>query len=169
MTLSELTELEAQTRHARVCPGMPLAYVARTKYTDKTANGLTKCIVDFLNLSGHQAERIRSEGRMIDGTKQYTDVLGHRKTIGSVKYIKSSSQNGTADISATVKVVAMGRPVGIACKWEVKMRDKQSADQAKYEARITDAGGKYFLVHSWKEFTEQYESVLAEWAGVSEA
>lgn len=169
MTLKELSELEATDRHARVCPGMPLAYVARTKYSDKTANGLTKCIVDFLNLHGHQAERIRSEGRMIDGTHQYTDVLGHRKTIGSVKYIKSSSQNGTADISAVVQVNVMGQTLGIACKWEVKMKDKQSEAQAKYEERITKAGGKYFLVHNWDEFLSQYKSVIAEWDGVGEA
>lgn len=164
MTLKDLTELEAQARHAKN-PSFPFAYLARTKYTDKTANGLTKCIVDFLNLSGHQAERIRSEGRMIDNTKQYTDVLGHRKTIGSVKYIKASSQNGTADISATVQVFVMGRPLGIACKWEVKMRDKQSEAQARYERSVTDAGGKYFIVHNWPEFWEQYESVLREWEG----
>lgn len=168
MTLKDLTELEAQARHAKN-PSFPFAYLARTKYTDKTANGLTKCIVDFLNLSGHQAERIRSEGRMIDNTKQVTDVLGHRKTIGSVKYIKASSQNGTADISATVQVQVMGRPLGIACKWEVKMRDKQSEAQARYERSITDAGGKYFIVHNWSEFWEQYQSVLDEWENVSEA
>ena len=168
MTLTDLTELEARDRHARNCPDMPLAYLSRTKYTDKNANGLTKCIVDFLNLSGHQAERIRSEGRMIDGTKQYTDVLGHRRTIGSVKFIKASSQNGTADISATIRVYVMGKPIGIACKWEVKMRDKQSDAQKQYESRIADAGGKYFIVHSWVEFYEQYKSVLAEWESVNE-
>lgn len=162
MTLTDLTELEAKQRHAKN-PFFPFAYLARTKYTDKTANGLTKCIVDFLNLSGHQAERIRSEGRMVDNTKQYTDILGHRKTIGSIKYIKASSQNGTADISATIKVNVMGQIVGIACKWEVKMRDKQSDAQKQYEARITEAGGKYFLVHNWKEFFSQYQSVLDEW------
>ena len=164
MTLTELSELEAKHRHTKT-PSMPFHYMARTKYTDKTANGLTKCIVDFLNLSGHQAERIRSEGRMIDNTRIVTDVLGHSKKIGSVQYIKSSSQNGTADISATVQVYVMGRPLGIACKWEVKMRDKQSEAQAKYEQAVTTAGGKYFLVHNWIEFQEQYQSVLDEWKG----
>lgn len=168
MTLHDLSELEARSRHAKN-PSFPFAYLARTKYTEKTANGLTKCIVDYLNLSGHQAERIRSEGRMIDNTKQVTDVLGHRKTIGSVKFIKASSQNGTADISATVRVNVMGQVIGIACKWEVKMRDKQSDAQKQYEAKITDAGGKYFLVHSWAEFYEQYRSVVDAWKNVSEA
>jgi hypothetical protein len=162
MTLTDLSELEARSRHAKN-PTFPFNYLARTKYTDKTANGLTKCIVDFLNLSGHQAERIRSEGRMIDNTRIVTDVLGHSKKIGSVQYIKSSSQNGTADISATVQVFVMGRSLGIACKWEVKMRDKQSEAQAKYEQAVTTAGGKYFLVHNWAEFMGQYESVLKEW------
>lgn len=168
MTLRELSELEAKERHARVCPSMPFAYVARTSYTDRTANGLTKCIVDFLNLSGHQAERIRSEGRMIDNTKTYTNVLGQTRKIGSVQWIKSSSQNGTADISATVRVVIAGQPVGISAKWEVKMRDKQFQAQAQYEAKVSDAAGKYFLVHSWQEFLAQYEAVLSEWNHVGE-
>lgn len=168
MTLRELSELEARDRHTKN-PSFPFDYLARTKYTDKTANGLTKCIVEFLRLHGHQAERIRSEGRMIDGTQVVTDVLGHRKTIGSVKFIKASSQNGTADISAVVAVNVMGRIVGVACKWEVKMRDKQSDAQRQYELNVTTAGGKYFLVHSFEEFQEQYESVLREWEGVGEA
>lgn len=168
MTLLELSELEAKARHAKN-PSFPFAYLARTKYTDKTANGLTKCIVDFLNLSGHQAERIRSEGRMIDERKTYTDVLGHKRQIGSTKYIKSSSQNGTADISATIKINVMGQVVGIACKWEVKMKDKQSEAQKQYEAKVTEAGGKYFLVHSWDEFWGQYQSVLDAWKNVGEA
>jgi ATP:corrinoid adenosyltransferase len=100
---------------------------------------------------------------MIDNTRIVTDVLGHSKKIGSVQYIKSSSQNGTADISAVVQVFVMGRSLGIACKWEVKMRDIQSEAQAKYEQAVTTAGGKYFLVHNWKEFFSQYKSVLEEW------
>ncbi len=39
-------------------PNMPDVYRPRFKYSDKTANGLTKCIVDFLRFQGHQAERI---------------------------------------------------------------------------------------------------------------
>jgi hypothetical protein len=162
MTLTDLTELEARSRHAKN-PTFPFDYLARTKYTDKTANGLTKCIDDFLNLSGHMSERIRSEGRMIDNTKIVTDVLGHRKTIGSVKWIKSSSTNGTADISATLKVKISGRDVPISCKWEVKMRDKQSEAQKKYQSRVERSAGYYFLVHNWIEFQEQYQSVLDEW------
>ena len=163
--LQYIQELDVENRYARLGnTTYPRHYMARTSYTDKTANGLTKCIVDFLNLSGHQAERVRSEGRMIDGTRKVTDVLGHTKVIGSVKYIKSSSQNGTADISATIGVELNGRKLGVSAKWEVKMRDKQSEAQKKYEQMVAYAGGYYFLVHSIEEFWEQYNTVLAEFS-----
>ena len=50
-------------------PSMNPNYVPKTKYTDKTANGLTKCVVDWLNLNGHRADRVSSAGRYIDGKK----------------------------------------------------------------------------------------------------
>ena len=39
-------------------PNVPDHCVPSPKYSDKTANGLTKCITDFLKLQGWQEERI---------------------------------------------------------------------------------------------------------------
>lgn len=162
--LKYLAEIDVERRYERLGnTTYPKHYMARTTYTDKTANGLTKCIVDFLNNVGHQAERIRSEGRMIDERKTYVDAIGQTRQIGSVKYIKSSSQNGTADISATIGVELAGKRIGISVKWEVKMRDKQSENQKKYEQMVEQAGGHYFLVHSIEEFWEQYNWLLNEY------
>ena len=97
---------------------LPPDYVVRTKYNDSTANGLTKCVIDYINLIGGQAERISNTGRYIDESRIVTDVLGNRKKIGTGKYIKGTGTNGTADISATFK--------GKSIKIEIKMKDKQS-------------------------------------------
>lgn len=131
---------------------IPKDYVPKTTYTDKTANGLTKCIVHWLNLNGWQAERISTTGRYIDNSKIVTDVLGNRKKIGSGKYIKGNGTNGSADISATIK--------GRSIKWEVKMKDKQSEAQKKYQESIEKAGGFYFIVHNFDEFMEQYKYII---------
>ena len=162
--LKYLSELDVERRYERLGPTTyPKHYMARTTYTDKTANGLTKAITDFLNNSGHLAERVRSEGRMIDGTRKVTDVLGHTKVIGSVKFIKSTSMNGTADVSATIGVEINGKFVGISAKWEVKMRDKQSEVQKQYEQKVSTAGGHYYLVHSIEEFWQQYNELIEKY------
>ena len=68
-----------------------------------SANKLTKSVIKFIRLTGCQAERISVTGRIINTRKTYTDILGHRKMIGSVKYIPSSMTKGSADISATIQ------------------------------------------------------------------
>jgi hypothetical protein len=128
---------------------MPPDYVPKDKFTDKTANGLTKAIVTYINLIGGQAERISSMGRVIDGRKVVTNVLGQQGIIGSQTYIKGTSTNGTADISAIYK--------GKSLKIEVKiLKDKQSDAQKIYEQNVIKAGGFYILAKDWNGFIEQF-------------
>ncbi len=128
-------------------------YVPKTVYTDKTANGLTKCIVHWINLNGYQAERISTTGRYIDNSKVVTDVLGNRKKIGTGKYIKGSGTNGSADISATIK--------GRSIKIEVKIgKDRQSEAQIEYQKMIEKAGGIYFIAKDFDEFIEFYKRII---------
>lgn len=129
---------------------LPPDYVVRTKYNDSTANGLTKCVIDYINLSGGQAERISNTGRYIDESRIVTDVLGNRKKIGSGKYIKGTGTNGTADISATFK--------GKSIKIEIKMKDKQSEAQKEYQQNIERAGGIYFICHNFDEFLDKFNT-----------
>lgn len=133
-------------------PRMPKEYVAKRKYTDTTANGLTKCIIDWIKANGYQAERISNTGRYIDNSKIVTDSMGFQKKIGSGQYIKGTGTNGTADISATIK--------GRSIKWEVKMKDRQSEAQKKYQEDIEKAGGIYFIVHNFDEFMSQYKYII---------
>ena len=147
-SLKQLSDLQ----HAYACSRtkMPTDYVVRTKYTDATANGLTKCVTDYINLIGGQAERISNTGRYIDESRIVTDVLGNRKKIGSGKYIKGQGTNGTADISATYK--------GKSIKIEIKMKDKQSEAQKEYQQAIERAGGIYFICHNFDEFLEKFNT-----------
>ena len=120
-------------------------------YKDSTANGLQRAIIDFLRFSGWQSERINCTGKMIDNTKVITDILGDRRSIGSVKWLPTSGQKGTADISATIN----GRSVKI----EVKMKDKQSLDQKRYEEQVIRAGGLYWICRSFEEFLNRYNDL----------
>jgi len=144
-----------QLKHKIECqkyPSMPPDYIPLTKFTDKTANGLTKCVIAWINLNGGQAERINTMGRMLDKTKVVTDTFGNKRTIGSVEWQKGTGTKGSADISATIQ----GRSVKI----EVKMKDKQSIDQIKYQNDIENAGGQYWLVHNFDEFMFHYECFI---------
>lgn len=148
--LQQLTELDWQIRCSE--SRMPPEYIVRTKYTDKTANGLTKAIVKWINLNGYQAERISTSGRWVDNSKVVTDVLGNQKKIGSGKYIKGSGTKGSADISATIK--------GRSIKIEVKMKDKQSEAQIEYQKAIERAGGIYFIAKDFDSFYQFYTTLV---------
>lgn len=118
-------------------------------YKDTTANGLTRCIIDFLTFSGWQAERISNTGRMIDRRRTYTDVLGHKRQIGSMEWARGTGTAGSADISATI--------AGRSIKIEVKIgRDRQSTAQNSYQKKIEASGGIYFIATNIQYFIEWY-------------
>ncbi len=126
-------------------PNLPDKARVMPKYEDKTANGLTKCIIDFLKMTdGCHAERISSEGRVIDDRQTFINAIGQSVTKGSIKRIKSSGQVGTADISATV----LGRSVKI----EVKIKDRQSEAQKDYQRQIENAKGYYVIAKDFESF-----------------
>lgn len=147
--LSALAFKKLRDKHPTV-PGFALP---RLKYCDKTANGLTKCIIDFIELTGGQAERINNTGRQIDNRKTYSDTLGNSRTIGSMKWIKGTGTNGTSDISATIQ--------GKSVKVEVKIgADKQSDQQKAYQKKIESAGGIYLIAKSFESFYNFYLQLI---------
>lgn len=143
-TLREQALEDSRRRH----PAIPEYARVTKRYSDKTANGLTTCIIDFLRFNGHQAERISVTGRYINGRKKVSDCIGRTYMIGSGKWIPGSMQKGSADISSVI--------AGRAVKWEVKMKDKQSEAQKAYQETVERAGGLYFIVHSFEEFIKNY-------------
>lgn len=133
---------------------VPVEWIPATKYSDSTANGLTRCIIDFLHFNGWQAERISNTGRPLDNRREYIDAVGRTRVIGSIEWIKSSGTNGTADISATI--------AGRSVKIEVKIgKDRQSAKQADYQKRIESAGGLYFIAKDFDSFYSWYTKTFA--------
>ncbi|NLI71841.1 MAG: hypothetical protein GX361_03825 [Bacteroidales bacterium] len=142
-------ESELMKRKRLKYPNIPAELLAPITHTDKTANGLTKAIIAYIKLKGGQAERINTTGIPIDKRKTYTDVLGLRRTIGSIEWVKGTSTPGSADISATIN----GRSVKI----EVKIgADRQSEAQKKYQRDIESAGGVYYIAKDFTTFVEWF-------------
>lgn len=127
----------------------------RAKYSknDKTTNGLTTCVIDFLNMSGHQAERISSSGRWVSngGRKQIDYYTGKESATG--KWIKGSGTKGTADISSTIN----GRSVKIEVKFG---KDKMSDYQHKYKEQIEKAGGVYMIARDFDSWYEEFKTIF---------
>jgi hypothetical protein len=110
-----------------------------------TANGLTRAICDFLNLSGHFATRINNTGTWV-----------REKAHKDGGYFRPSTQvKGIADINATIK----GRSVAI----EVKIgKDRQSDAQRQYQERIERSGGTYWIVKDFDQFFSLYTTYMAQ-------
>lgn len=111
-------------------------------WTDKTANGLTRCIVDYIKFIGGFASRINSTGMM-------------RKVNGQMRWTHSTTTKGIADIMATIQ----GRAVHI----EVKIgKDCMSEAQHKVAAQVRASGGLYFVAKDMTSFLEWYDGVFAK-------
>jgi len=59
-------ELLTFTEKRKRYPTIPIDYMAPVTFRDDTANGLTQCIISFIQLKGGQAERITKAGRQIN-------------------------------------------------------------------------------------------------------
>lgn len=129
----------ALVQHASETPFPMQAYIPMPSREDTSANGLTRCIIDFIKLRGGQAERISITGIP---TKK-------RDVYGNTIWRTSHMTVGTADISATIH--------GCSVKIEVKAgADRQSDTQRKYQADIERAGGLYYIARDFESFVEWY-------------
>ena len=137
----------------RAVSSMPAHCIPKPKFSDSSANNLTKSIIKYIELMGYQAERISNTGRYIDNKKLVKNIQGQTKQIGSGQYIPGTGTNGTADISATIK--------GKSIKIEVKYgKDRQSDAQKEYQQAIERSGGVYFIAKDFESFYNFFQTIL---------
>ncbi len=127
----------ADQRKAAKHPTLPAHARVKAKYSDADANGLTRAIVDYLNLSGHFATRLQSTGT-------------YRADLG--KYVPSQQRRGMPDVFAVVD----GRAVHI----EIKVgRDALSSDQKQAISDLKQAGASVYVATTFQGF---YDWFIAE-------
>ena len=125
-------EQELFEEDCRKFPRINPAYIARRKFDDKTANGLTNLVCAWINFHGGNARRVNTGGIYNPKTK---------------KYRFSGATNGAADISATWR--------GKSLQIEIKAgKDRPRGDQLKQQERERAAGGIYEFVHNFDEFLQ---------------
>ena len=141
MTLKDLSAMNHIAKCARTT--LPLSYVPMTKYSDKSANGLTTAIVDFIRLTGGYADRINNTGIIRNG-----------------KWTRSGTRKGIADIMASKPIEVGGRLIGVQVAIEVKIgKDRQSDDQKKIEAEVIKSGGFYIIAKTWDQFYNEWNKI----------
>lgn len=148
--LEQMVEEDSAERH----PTFPRQYIPKAKFRDDTANGLTQCIIAFINLSGGQAERINTQGRVVMQRQTIPTAGGRTIETMSSKYIPTAGVRGSADISATV----CGRSVKI----EIKVgNDRQRPEQIAYQRAIERAGGVYYVARDFTSFVGWFDQTFA--------
>lgn len=128
--LCELADQRKATKH----PTLPAHARVKAKYSDKTANGLTRAVVDYLTLSGHFATRLQSTGT-------------YRADLN--RYIPSQQRAGMPDVFAVVN----GRAVHV----EIKIGgDYLSNDQKHALADLQRAGAAVYVARSFQGFHDWF-------------
>ncbi len=134
-------------------------YLMEYDKKDNNSNGLTRCICDFLKYKGHHANRINTMGIPRVGKKLINPHTGVVKQ--SVTFTPTSTQKGTADIKALIKLPNMAYAISVDI--EVKFgKDRQSEAQKKYEEQITNAGGVYIIVRDFEDFYNWYQKIILD-------
>jgi Holliday junction resolvase len=101
-------------------------------------NSLTAAVIKYLELEGHYASRVQSQG-------QYSAKRG--------RWIKSTVKRGIGDIIACIN----GHFVMIEIKTG---KDRQSEWQKQTERQVIKAGGKYWIIKEIRQFVDQYQILL---------
>lgn len=134
-TLAAL-DLEAKQRQH---PTVPAHALVKGKFSDATANELTRAVIRCIELHGGYAVRINTQGQFNEKLQRWTT---------------GTTRRGTADVHA----VAFGLHLSI----EIKVgRDRLSGAQQATAADVERAGGRYFVARDFEAFYAWF-SALAD-------
>ena len=127
----------ADQRKAAKHPTLPAHARVKAKYSDKSANELTRCIVDYLTLSGHFATRLQSTGT-------------YRADLQ--RFIPSQQRAGLPDVFAVVN--------GHAVHIEIKVgKDRLSEDQKQAISDLKQAGASVFIAQDFQTFYDWFNAL----------
>lgn len=128
--------------HRERYPNVPAVCIPKPDYTDKTTNGLTKMIMDYVKFRGGMAKRVNVVGRQIKAKS------------GKQIWIPSSTVKGAADLS----IIYNGRALEVEVKCAAT-HDRMRPKQVEYANRVAMAGGLYFVARTFDEFYEWFQTI----------
>ena len=137
--LHHLAELDLESRRA-AHPDVPAFAITRRKFSDATANDLTKSIVRCFELHNHFSTRLASTGTYRADLK---------------KFVPSQQRSGLPDVFAIIK------PSGRAVFTEIKVgRDTLSEVQKETIAALERAGATVFIATDFASFWQWFHSTF---------
>ena len=134
--LEHLCQLADQSKAAKH-PTLPAYARVKAKYSDRSANDLTRCIVDFLTHSGHFATRLQSVGTYREDIK---------------KFVGSQQRRGLPDVFAVVH----GRAVFVEVKYG---KDRLSDDQKEAIGELERVGAKVYTAKDFQGFYDWFNAL----------
>lgn len=127
------------------------------RYALNKANGLTQAVIAWIRAHGYQAERVNTMGRPVDNRKEFTDVVGFRRTVGSIDWIPGTGTRGSADIHASIPLKG-SNGWAVSVKIEIKIgKDRLSDAQKEYGQQMELAGGVYIVVKTLDDFFKWWD------------
>lgn len=121
--------------HRKRYPSIPEPARVAPSYSDQTANGLTKCITDYLRLKGAFVSRLNNTGIYDAKIKRYRRGMNRR---------------GLPDLIATYD----GKSLHI----EVKAgRDRLSEHQERIRDEQQQSGGIFYVARTFKDFKDWFD------------
>ena len=150
--LDELRQLDLADR-CRKYPNAPAHAIAPARFSDRTSNGLTQCILRWLRLKGFYAVRVTTTGRKLKDTS-VVDVVGRTRIMPGT-WIPGTTRPGTADIHSVIN--------SRHCSIEVKIRgDHMSPAQEQTRKDVVRAGGCYFIARDFESFYVWFKNLISE-------
>lgn len=127
--LHHLAALDLEAKRAQH-PTVPPHALVKSRFSDATANELTRAVLRCIELHGGYAVRINTQG-------QFNEKLG--------KWTTGTTRRGTADVHAVVN--------GLHLSIEIKIgRDRLTGEQRATAEDVERAGGRYFVAHDFETF-----------------
>jgi len=134
--ITELKTLYLEDHRLRF-PSLPEPARVAPTYTDKTANGLTKCITAYLKLRGAFVSRLNNGG-----------VFDKRLN----RYRPGTNRKGLPDILATYQ--------GNSLMIEVKAgKDRLSEHQERIRGEQEQSGGIYYTARNFADFKTWFDNI----------
>lgn len=132
----ELLKFEHDYKNSNI----PEYVKSKDKYRDDTANGLTKCIIAYLRLSGAFCTRLNSTGIYRADIK---------------RFVRNTQRKGLADV--------VGIHKGLMFQIEVKIgKDKMSKYQKQIKKDFKKAGGYYFIAKDFESFKDWFDNIFCK-------
>ena len=149
-TLKQLAEMHHARKLAKHSE-VPAQYVPKTKFSDKSANDLTKSIIAYMDAIGGHANRLQSQGQYVPDKVE--TVNGRRVVAVKGGFRKGTTKAGTADVMVAYR--------GIVVMVEVKYgKDRQSEKQKGYQLEVEGAGVPYLIAKTFEQFTADFSIII---------